>query len=95
MTKSIVSLPTAAEMALCARDPGLKRVMMDKVDDYFSNLRRSVPRPPLGDRGLIKKYSEVMGRLRDHEEASRSMLEAFARGDARGVREACDRIVRR
>lgn len=93
--KSVVSLPTAAEMALCARNPGLKRVLMVKVDDYFSNLRKSVPRPSMGDRGMIRKYSEVMGRLRDHEEASRYMLEAFSRGDAQGVREACERIVRR
>jgi hypothetical protein len=90
-----VSLPTAAEMALCARDPARKHALRAKIDDYFTSLRKSVIQPPRGDLQLIKKYGEAMGCLRDQEEASRNMLEAFSRGDARGVREACARIVRR
>lgn len=95
MKKSTICMPTAAEMALCARAPDLKRVLMVKIDDYFADLRKSVVRPPRGDLKLLKKYGEVMGRLREHEEASKDMLESFSRGDAGGVREACDLIVRR
>jgi hypothetical protein len=44
---------------------------------------------------MVRKYGEVMGRLREDEEATQAMLEAFARGDAEGVRKACAILARR
>ncbi len=91
----IPSMPTAAEMASCACEPDGPQMLRKRIREHFAALRKSVQRPPKGDAILIRRYGEVMGRLRADEDASRQMLDAFVRGDAEGVREACGRLVRR
>ncbi len=86
------SLPGAAEMAACFRDPYRKKELKKRIEDHYSGLRRDVPRPQKKDTLLIRKYSRVMARLRMEEETLLEMLESFARGDAESVREASARL---
>ncbi len=88
------SLPSAAEMAACLRDPSRKAKLRERIETYFHRLRSEVPRPHKDDPALVKKYGEFMGRLRVEEETILEMLEAFSRGDASSVRSASLRLVR-
>ncbi|GAB6281084.1 MAG: hypothetical protein STSR0007_12440 [Thermovirga sp.] len=88
-------LPTAAEMAACIRDPSRKAGIEKRIEAYFTRLRYEMPRPRKDDPELVRKYGELMGRLRMEEETLIEMLEAFARGDAHLVRETSARIARR
>ncbi len=86
------SLPGAAEMAACFRDPHRKKELEKRIMDHYSSLRGDVPRSPKKDTLLIRKYSRVMARLRMEEETLLKMLESFARGDADSVREASSKL---
>lgn len=89
------SLPGAAEMAACFRDPSRKTGLKKRIEGYFSTLRNEVPKPNREDPELVRKYGEYMGRLRTEEEIILEMLEAFSRGDASSVRAASLRLARR
>lgn len=93
--RSVPPIPTAVEMASCLREPGRLPLLRERIRAHFEALRRGVERPPGGDARLIRSYGDVMGRLREDEDATRMMLEAFARGDAESVRDACESLARR
>lgn len=88
------SLPSAAEMAACLRDPSRKAGLRERIEAYFCRQRQDLPRPRKDDPVLVRKYGEIMGRLRMEEETLLEMLDAFARGDAPRIREASVRIAR-
>lgn len=92
--KNRSSLPCAAEMAACFRDPCRKNGIKKRIEDHYSELRTDVPRPEKKDPFLIRKYSQIMARLRMEEEVLLEMLESFARGDANSVRETSARLTR-
>ncbi len=93
--KTGVLLPTAGEMAACTREPSRSRLLRERIEKYYSELRSGLPRPGRDEPDLIRKYGEVMGRLRMEEETVIEMLEAFVSGDAPKVRETSVRIARR
>ena len=88
-------LPTAGEMAACTREPSRSRSLKDRIEKYYAEHRSDLPRPGGDEPDLIRKYGEVMGRLRMEEETVIEMLEAFVSGDAQKVRDASIRIARR
>jgi hypothetical protein len=93
-TRQETSLPSAAEMAACLRDPSRKAKLRERIETCFYRLRSEVPRPHKDDPALVKKYGEFMARLRVEEETILEMLEAFSKGDASSVRAASSRLVR-
>gem|GEM_PF-728452 len=80
------SLPSAAEMVACFRDPHKKEELEKRIRNHYVHLRSDVPRPLKMDRLLIEKFSQLMARLRTEEESLVDMLGSFAKGDADAVR---------
>lgn len=89
---SVPSLPSAAEMAGCFRDPGRKGELQSRIEAHYFHLRSQVCRPGKKDSLLIKKYSQIMAELRLEEETLMEMLDSFARGDAESVREVSAKL---
>jgi|SRR6056297_622273 len=87
-------LPSAAEMAVCLRDPSRKSDLRQRIEDHYLNLRQEVARPQKDEPLLIKKYSQIMSRLRIEEEILLNMLESFSRGDADSIRKASAKLAR-
>lgn len=88
----VPSIPSAAEMAACFRDPGRKGELRKRIEAHYLHLRSRVSRPGKKDPLLIKKYSQIMAKLRMEEETLMEMLDSFAKGDAESVREASSRL---
>lgn len=88
------SLPTAAEMATCFREPSKKPAMRERIMRYYAGLRAEVAKPDRKDDRLIKAYGKLMSRFRAEEEVILEILDSFARGDALSVREAASRLTR-
>jgi hypothetical protein len=89
-----ISLPSAAEMATCFREPSKKPVLRERIQRYYSELRMKVAKPDRKEERLLKAYGKLMSRFRAEEETVLEILDAFARGDALSVREAAARLTR-
>jgi len=92
--KARTSLPSAAEMATCFREPSKKPGIRERIERYYAELRAQVARPDRNDDRLIKAYGKLMSRFRAEEEVVLEILDSFARGDAFSVREAASRLTR-
>lgn len=94
ISRSGTSLPSAAEMATCFREPSKKPVLRERIRRYYSELRMEVAKPDRKEEQLLKAYGKLMSRFRAEEETVLEILDSFARGDALSVREAASRLTR-
>ncbi|MFA0888267.1 MAG: hypothetical protein ACC613_04105 [Synergistales bacterium] len=88
------ALPSAAEMAVCFREPSKRGAFLERIVRHYAGLRTAVPKPARKDEPVIRAYSRLMSRLRTEEQSVLEILDSFARGDAASVREAASRLTR-